>query len=146
MEHVINRRDFWGKFGLVPGNKGDNDKKSDEGKIGIEKPRETPDGDVTKSASEASHKDEGKEETPPYFHTIDIYRHTHPTTRRFTYYPRSRPWGTSCDRVDYVLASKKLWDTGCVTECGIMDNEVDRGPSDHVPVWVDVVIGKKGEE
>jgi exonuclease III len=68
-----------------------------------------------------------------------------PDLRRFTYYPRSRPWGSSCDRVDYMIASKRLWDTGRVTAAGMLDSEAGRGPSDHVPIWVDINVQARVE-
>jgi exonuclease III len=72
---------------------------------------------------------------------IDVWREMHPEERRYTYHPPNREWGTSCDRVDYVIASKKFYDDGLVTAAGMLDSEVGRGPSDHVPIWVDVRIG-----
>jgi exonuclease III len=82
--------------------------------------------------------DEGNEESILCWQGIDVWRAMKPDIRRFTYFPRTREWGSSCDRVDYVLTSKKLWDTGRVSDAGILDNEAERGPSDHVPIWVDI--------
>jgi hypothetical protein len=31
-----------------------------------------------------------------------------------------------------------------VKASGILDNEQERGPSDHVPVWVDICLGDAG--
>jgi exonuclease III len=81
---------------------------------------------------------------------IDVWRKMHEDERRYTYYSRGREWGTSCDRVDYVVASKRAWDKGMVKASGIMDSEKERGPSDHCPVWVDFCLEpetkKVGEE
>ncbi|KAF1916544.1 Endonuclease/exonuclease/phosphatase [Ampelomyces quisqualis] len=80
---------------------------------------------------------------------VDIWRKTHGDERRYTYYPRAKKWGASCDRVDYVIAGRKAWDKGMVGASGIMDSEAERGPSDHCPVWVDIYLnpdaGKTGD-
>ncbi|PNS18282.1 DNA-(apurinic or apyrimidinic site) lyase 2 [Sphaceloma murrayae] len=60
--------------------------------------------------------------------------------RRYTYFPRGVEWGASCDRVDYVICSKGL--KGNVIEAGMLDSEVERGPSDHVPVFGTFDFGK----
>lgn len=70
--------------------------------------------------------------------SVDVWREMHGDERRYTYYPRGRKWGTSCDRVDYFVAGRKAWEKGLVKKCGILDSEAERGPSDHVPIWVDV--------
>lgn len=80
------------------------------------------------------------------FGGVDVWRETHRDERRYTYYPRGREWGTSCDRVDYFIAGRKLWDAGLVTDSGILDSEAERGPSDHVPIWVDVAFSSSSEE
>ncbi|KAF2280637.1 DNase I-like protein [Westerdykella ornata] len=80
------------------------------------------------------------------WHGVDIWRAMNPDVRRFTYYPRTRQWGISCDRVDYFLISKKLWDGGRVGGAGMLDSEEERGPSDHVPIWADIQILTPTEE
>jgi exonuclease III len=75
---------------------------------------------------------------------IDVWREMHGDERRYTYFSRGREWGSSCDRVDYVVAGKGAWDKGMIKASGIMDSEVERGPSDHCPVWVDVGIDMGG--
>ncbi|KAK8861874.1 exodeoxyribonuclease III [Apiospora arundinis] len=67
---------------------------------------------------------------------IDTFRHIHGSERRYTYHPRGRAWGSSCDRVDLILASRALEDS--ITNAGICDSPRDRGPSDHCPVWVEI--------
>lgn len=74
------------------------------------------------------------------FGGVDVWRVMHGDERRYTYYSRGREWGTSCDRVDYFIAGQKAWDAGLVKGCGILDSEEERGPSDHVPIWVDVMF------
>jgi exonuclease III len=71
---------------------------------------------------------------------VDVWRKMHGEERRYTYYSRGREWGTSCDRVDYVVAGRKTWDKGMVRASGIMDSDGERGPSDHCPIWVDVCL------
>ncbi|KAF2186440.1 exodeoxyribonuclease III [Zopfia rhizophila CBS 207.26] len=73
---------------------------------------------------------------------VDIWREMHGDERKYSYFPRSREWGSSCDRVDYVIAGKTVWDAGLVKACGILDSEGERGPSDHVPIWVELVNEK----
>ncbi|RYP84896.1 hypothetical protein DL769_001090 [Monosporascus sp. CRB-8-3] len=70
------------------------------------------------------------------FDGIDTFRHLHGTERRYSYYPRGRPWGSSCDRVDLIIASRDLSDH--IVAAGISDNPRDRGPSDHCPIWVEI--------
>lgn len=78
---------------------------------------------------------------------VDVWRKMHGDERRYTYYLRGREWGTSCDRVDYAIVGRKVWDKGMVVASGIMDSEKERGPSDHCPIWVDVCLEPfKGED
>ncbi|EXJ92471.1 hypothetical protein A1O3_01022 [Capronia epimyces CBS 606.96] len=74
---------------------------------------------------------------------IDIFRHMHGDTRKFTYHPRGRSWGESCDRVDLIVVSRSLVDEdGIITGTGICDSPLDRGHSDHVPLWISVDLSK----
>jgi exonuclease III len=75
---------------------------------------------------------------------VDVWREMHGDERRYTYYPRGRNWGSSCDRVDFVVAGRSMWNDGMVTASGIIDSEAERGPSDHCPIWVDVRLGPDG--
>jgi exonuclease III len=88
---------------------------------------------------------EGKDEDGS-FNGMDVWRKMHSDEKRYTYYPRGKEWGTSCDRVDYVVTGRKMWEKGVVKACGIMDSEAERGPSDHCPVWVDVSIVPRDEK
>lgn len=72
---------------------------------------------------------------------IDIFREMHKEAKRYTYFPRGRDWRSSCDRVDYFVVGKRLWERGLVRGAGILDSEVERGPSDHVPIWADIRLG-----
>ncbi|KAK5084570.1 hypothetical protein LTR05_005648 [Lithohypha guttulata] len=68
---------------------------------------------------------------------IDVFRHLHGEKKKYTYHGRGRPWGESCDRVDLIVASRKLVDDEAVVmDTDICDNPHDRGHSDHVPLWV----------
>jgi len=77
----------------------------------------------------------------PCLNAVDVFRALHGSERRYTYYPRTREWGSSCDRVDLIFVSKRLWDDGRVLDTGILDTPQERGPSDHVPLWVEIALG-----
>lgn len=84
--------------------------------------------------------DEGK-----MFDGVDVWRRMNEEEKRYTWFPRGRGWGSSCDRVDYIVVGKSMWDKGIVRGAGIMDSELERGPSDHVPIWADVRLSNKDE-
>ena len=65
---------------------------------------------------------------------VDVCRALKGRERRYTYFPQGRPWGSSCDHVDFVVVSKMLLDQGRVVESGILDSMEERGPSGHVPL------------
>ena len=69
---------------------------------------------------------------------IDVWRHLRGSERKYTYFPRGKPWASSCDRVDLVISSRSLMDNGHVTWIEIFDSEEERGPSDHVPIAVEI--------
>ncbi|KAK5251992.1 hypothetical protein LTR40_011317, partial [Exophiala xenobiotica] len=74
---------------------------------------------------------------------IDIFRHVHHDSRKYTYYPRGGQWGDSCDRVDLIIVSRSLIDqVDAIDGTDICDNALDRGHSDHVPLWVSLVMSK----
>lgn len=77
---------------------------------------------------------------------LDTWRQMHGDERRYTYFPRNRKWGSSCDRVDYIIAGRGFWEKELVKACGILDSEEERGPSDHVPIWADIRIEEKEKE
>lgn len=82
----------------------------------------------------------GRAKEATQFDGVDVWRRMHGDQRQYTYYPRGREWGSSCDRVDYAILSKKSWNEGYVKDAGILDTAYERGPSDHVPIWVDIRI------
>ena len=65
---------------------------------------------------------------------IDTFRYINDNERKYTYRPTGRPWGSGGDRVDMCLASKDL--ASRLEEADILDSEAERGPSDHVPLYV----------
>lgn len=72
---------------------------------------------------------------------VDVYRGIHGQRRKYTYFPRTKEWGSSCDRVDLIFVSKGLWQAGRVQGTDILDSPLERGPSDHVPIWAEIEIG-----
>jgi exonuclease III len=62
----------------------------------------------------------------------DTFRLLHPGVNGYSYYPRGKIFGESCDRVDMILCSRSLA-TSC-TEAGVLATAADRGTSDHVPI------------
>lgn len=82
---------------------------------------------------------------------LDSFRQLHGEERKYSYRPRGVEWGASCDRVDMILISRQAvktsnrkihasyeergaggWD---LVEADILDEETERGPSDHVPIY-----------
>ena len=94
---------------------------------------------------------------------IDAFREIHGEERIYTYRPPGKPWGSGMDRVDLILCSGAMrgrYDGGKdgagtdhgrrqqdmkeqgkgwrLVEADILDTEEERGPSDHVPLYVGV--------
>ena len=97
----------------------------------------------------------------------DSYRSIWSEERRFSYRGRNVEWGRSADRVDLILLSSnieiaalpsKVKEQGNqdearkrngkirLVEADILDNELERGPSDHVPIYVTLDIGSDGNK
>lgn len=74
------------------------------------------------------------------FRGVDVFRKVHGDRRAYSYYPRGRTWGESCDRVDLIICSKGLRD--CISEADILDSPAERGPSDHVPLFASFTFGE----
>ncbi|KAL9054739.1 MAG: hypothetical protein Q9206_003428 [Seirophora lacunosa] len=75
----------------------------------------------------------------------DTFREVRGDERKFTYRPWGRVWGEGMDRVDLILASQGVR----VRDADILDEEMERGKSDHVPLWVQIEVGdgdKRGME
>ncbi|KAK5116510.1 hypothetical protein LTR62_008059 [Meristemomyces frigidus] len=64
---------------------------------------------------------------------IDSFRFLHPQKRGYTYYPRMKNFGDSCDRVDMIVTSASLKTQ--LKEAGMLETAAERGPSDHVPLY-----------
>jgi exonuclease III len=77
---------------------------------------------------------------------VDVWRALKGGERKYTYYPRNRPWGSSCDRVDLTIASRRLLEQERIVGCEIWDSEMERGPSDHCPISVKISLERKGSE
>ncbi|KAK5715747.1 hypothetical protein LTR17_016657 [Elasticomyces elasticus] len=75
---------------------------------------------------------------------IDTFRFLHPTTRAYSYYPRGKVFGESCDRVDMILVSRLL--SKFVAEAGILETQAERGPSDHVPLYITLDFGREQKD
>ncbi|CAF9906944.1 MAG: hypothetical protein GOMPHAMPRED_004977 [Gomphillus americanus] len=65
---------------------------------------------------------------------LDTFRHLHDDERKYSYRSRGVTWGASCDRVDLILASRTAG--SAVSGADILDTILERGPSDHVPIYV----------
>lgn len=65
---------------------------------------------------------------------VDSFRLLHAEKRKYTYRPTNKPWGAGGDRVDLILTTRNL--EKCLLEADILDTEADRGPSDHVPLFI----------
>jgi exonuclease III len=80
------------------------------------------------------------------FKGIDAWRKMHGERRGYSWYARTKDWGSSCDRVDYFIVGKDVWDKEMVKNCGMLESEVERGPSDHVPIWIEIRKHREAEE
>lgn len=98
-------------------------------------------GSVESGPEEA--KGEGEERC---FDGVDVFRALHGSERRYTYHLRTKQWGASCDRVDFIITSRRLWEEGRVWQTGILDSPQERGPSDHVPLWAEIAMVDKGRD
>jgi exonuclease III len=103
-QHVLNREDFTRRF-LGSGQTSESD--SDESKTS------------RKGVNDG-------------LNMADTFRLLHPDEKGYSYYPRGKVFGESCDRVDMILCSRSLA-TSC-TEAGVLATAADRGTSDHVPI------------
>ena len=85
--------------------------------------------------------EDGADNTPS-LGMVDSFRSLHPNTKGYSYYPRGRAFGDSCDRVDMILCSQSL--AAKCTEAGMLATATDRGPSDHVPIFASFDLYKPG--
>ena len=78
---------------------------------------------------------------PDGLSAIDSFRYMHPSLRKYTWISTNRDWLASCDRVDYILVSRKLVEQDhALVEADILMSPEDRGPSDHVPIRISLVM------
>ena len=84
----------------------------------------------------------------------DSFREIRGPERKFTYRPPGRKWGEGMDRVDLILVSGGMFGTGeeegeskgvRLVDADVLDTELDRGSSDHVPLYVDLTAQVGGE-
>ncbi|KAI0168730.1 Endonuclease/exonuclease/phosphatase [Pestalotiopsis sp. NC0098] len=113
-QHVLNRSDFNNKFFR-------------DATIDMNRPRASYSGFEKKISSVGNIQG---------LNAIDTFRHIQGSERRYSYHSRGLPWGSSCDRVDLIIASRSLAPN--IVAAGIYDSPRDRGPSDHCPVWVEI--------
>jgi exonuclease III len=73
---------------------------------------------------------------------VDTFRAVRGGQRKYTWRPRGRARGSGGERVDLVLVSRGLREA--VVEADILNEEVERGPSDHVPLFVGLDLGRLG--
>ncbi|KAI9721612.1 MAG: hypothetical protein M1828_005102 [Chrysothrix sp. TS-e1954] len=75
---------------------------------------------------------------------VDSFRYMHPTLRKYTWISTNQDWLASCDRVDYILLSRRLVEQSkTLVEAEILMTPLDRGPSDHVPLSVTLNMQKQ---
>ena len=72
---------------------------------------------------------------------IDTFRHLHPEQKSYTYYPRTKSFGESCDRVDMILISSSLESN--LEGAGMHETPSERGPSDHVPLFAELEFERR---
>ncbi|KAM7207224.1 Endonuclease/exonuclease/phosphatase [Naviculisporaceae sp. PSN 640] len=83
---------------------------------------------------------EERKEKQKCLDAVDVYRGLYGDRRKYTYFSRNKEWGSSCDRVDLIFVSGDLWKEGRVVGADILDSPIERGPSDHVPIWVEIAM------
>ncbi|KAI7218861.1 DNase I-like protein [Hortaea werneckii] len=89
--------------------------------------------DETSSSSSRANEQHSDSTEPSGLGMVDTFRYLHPDTSGYTYYPRGRNFGESCDRVDMILISKSLRDS--LMSAGMHETPAERGTSDHVPLY-----------
>lgn len=73
------------------------------------------------------------------FDGVDVFRALRGMERRYTYHSRDGDnWGSNCDRVDFIIVSRVVFDSGQVIGTDVLDSPQERGSSDHVPLWVKI--------
>ena len=65
---------------------------------------------------------------------IDTFRLKQGMMEKYSYRPTNKPWGSGGDRVDMILVTRGVREH--VEEADILDSAEERGPSDHVPLYL----------
>ncbi|KAI7530980.1 DNase I-like protein [Hortaea werneckii] len=130
-QHCVNRADFKRRFF------------EDESSSRKRASEQDLDEQAPEKQSDATQQD-GSSTEPSGLGMVDTFRHLHPDTSGYTYYPRGRSFGESCDRVDMILISKSLRDS--LTSAGMHETPAERGTSDHVPLYAKLRFLKGDEE
>ncbi len=74
---------------------------------------------------------------------IDTFRFKRGEERKYSCRPRNKPWGAGGDRVDMILVTQSSRER--VKEADILDCKEERGPSDHVPLFVELEVAGREE-
>ncbi|KAL2039797.1 hypothetical protein N7G274_007656 [Stereocaulon virgatum] len=72
---------------------------------------------------------------------LDTFRLLHGGERISSYRPRNGPWGTGIHKVGLILATKGLRER--IRQADVLDSELERGPSDHVPLSINVHVDSR---
>ncbi|CAL8581523.1 hypothetical protein XPA_007212 [Xanthoria parietina] len=72
----------------------------------------------------------------------DSFREVQGEERKYSYRPPGKAWGEGMDRVDLILVSEGTR----IKRANILDSELERGRSDHVPLWIEVELKSAGDE
>lgn len=72
----------------------------------------------------------------------DSFREVHGQERKYSYRPPGKAWGEGMDRVDLIFVSEGTR----IKRADILDSELERGRSDHVPLWIEVEVKSAGDE
>lgn len=142
-QHVLNRADFNHKFfssNTLPADSA----KVRETRYCLDRLHSNGEGRRGRGEEEEPEKQPLSPAALRGLNAIDTFRHVNGDLRKYSWHSRTREWGTCCDRVDLVLASRSLEDS--IAGAGICDNLRGRGPSDHCPVWVDISRNGVSEE
>lgn len=75
---------------------------------------------------------------------LDTFRLLHGEKKKYSYRPTNKPWGAGGDRVDMILVTKGLREY--VKQADVLDSEMERGPSDHVPLFIELEVKTSNEE
>ena len=84
--------------------------------------------------------DEKNKKNEKCLDAVDVFRAKYGLEPKYTFYSTAMEFGTKCDRVDMAICSKQLWEDRRVIDMQIFNTKEDRGPSDHVPMYVDIAL------